>query len=47
MSLLGLSTLFESLGKRFDRISGKAPDSEFLVLISNTFRFGTCDASTP
>ena len=47
MSLLSLSTLFECLGKRFDRISGKALDSEFLVLISNTFRFGTCDASTP
>ena len=47
MSLLSLSTLFESLGKRFDRISGKAPDSEFLVLIFNTFRFGIFDASTP
>jgi len=47
MALLSLSTLFESLGKRFDRISGKAPDSEFLVLISNTFRFGIFDASTP
>ncbi|NVK02968.1 MAG: hypothetical protein HWE12_15615 [Oceanospirillaceae bacterium] len=47
MALLSLSTLFESLGKRFDRISGKAPDSEFLVLIFNTFRFGIFDASTP
>ena len=47
MSLLSLSTLFESLGKRFDRISGKAPDYEFLVLIFNTFRFGIFDDSTP